>query len=113
MTSGVATDPSGPAEVPVVVIGGGPVGLALARELAQHGVGSTVIEPRATVSVERPRAKTTSARTMELFRRWVLARTLRQAAPIAPDRLFPGLREDQPSLGAASLAISPGSALGS
>ncbi|HEY1530671.1 MAG TPA: FAD-dependent monooxygenase [Galbitalea sp.] len=69
--------------VPVVIIGGGPVGLALARELDFHGVDSVVIEPRETVSHSRPRAKTTSARTMELFRRWDLAKGLRERAPLA------------------------------
>jgi 2-polyprenyl-6-methoxyphenol hydroxylase-like FAD-dependent oxidoreductase len=47
-------------ELPVVVVGGGPVGLALAMELHHHGVGCTVIEPRTAVSAVRPCAKTTS-----------------------------------------------------
>ncbi len=72
----------GPIDVPVVVVGGGPVGLALAMELHLHGVACTVVEPRTTVSAVRPRAKTTSARTMELFRRWGLADQLRARAPI-------------------------------
>ncbi|MCK2213797.1 FAD-dependent monooxygenase [Actinomadura sp. ATCC 31491] len=72
-----------PEVVPVLVAGGGPVGLATAVELAHHGVRSLVVEPRETVSWLRPRAKTTSARTMELLRRWGLARTLRERAPLA------------------------------
>lgn len=71
--------------VPVVIIGGGPVGLALARELDFHGIDSMVIEPRETVSHSRPRAKTTSARTMELFRRWGLAKVIRERAPLSVD----------------------------
>jgi 2-polyprenyl-6-methoxyphenol hydroxylase-like FAD-dependent oxidoreductase len=70
------------AELPVVVIGGGPVGLALAMELHHHGIGCAVIEPRTAVSAVRPRAKTTSARTMELFRRWGFAERVRSRAPI-------------------------------
>jgi 2-polyprenyl-6-methoxyphenol hydroxylase-like FAD-dependent oxidoreductase len=50
-----------------------------------HGVDSMVIEPRTTVSHSRPRAKTTSARTMELFRRWGLAKELRARAPLTVD----------------------------
>jgi 2-polyprenyl-6-methoxyphenol hydroxylase-like FAD-dependent oxidoreductase len=69
----------------VLVVGGGPVGLATAMELDYHGVDSIVVEPRETVSYLRPRAKTTSARTMELFRRWSLADTIRQRAPLHAD----------------------------
>lgn len=69
---------------PVLVAGGGPAGLAAAAELAHHGVSSIVVEPRVEVSHSRPRAKTTSARTMELFRRWGLADTIRSAAPLSP-----------------------------
>ncbi|TMR20983.1 hypothetical protein ETD86_17165 [Nonomuraea turkmeniaca] len=69
--------------VPVLIAGGGPVGLATAVELAHHGVRSLVVEPRETVSWLRPRAKTTSARSMELLRRWGLAETLRARAPLA------------------------------
>ena len=32
---------------PVLIIGGGPVGLATALELSQHGIGCIVVEPRA------------------------------------------------------------------
>ncbi|MGK5531428.1 FAD-dependent monooxygenase [Streptomyces sp. URMC 129] len=69
--------------VPVLIAGGGPVGLATALELAHHGIGSLVVEPRAAVSWLRPRAKTVSARTMELFARWNLAAAVRDRAPLA------------------------------
>jgi 2-polyprenyl-6-methoxyphenol hydroxylase-like FAD-dependent oxidoreductase len=70
------------ADVSVLIAGGGPTGLATALELAHHGVRSLVIEPRAEVSWLRPRAKTTSARSMELFRRWGLAAVIRDRAPL-------------------------------
>jgi 2-polyprenyl-6-methoxyphenol hydroxylase-like FAD-dependent oxidoreductase len=66
----------------VLVAGGGPAGLAAAAELSLHGVGCLVIEPRAEVSHRRPRAKTSSVRTMEHLRRWGLAGTVRDAAPL-------------------------------
>src|SRR5216683_1022087 len=69
-------------ETPVLVAGGGPAGLAAAAELASRGVPCVVIEPRAHVSHRRPRAKTTSVRTMEHLRRWGLADALRAAAPL-------------------------------
>ncbi|GAA1646955.1 FAD-dependent oxidoreductase [Nonomuraea maheshkhaliensis] len=75
--------PRVPDSVPVLVAGGGPVGLATAVELAYQGVECLVVEPREQVSWLRPRAKTTSARSMELLRRWGLARTLRDRAPLA------------------------------
>ena len=71
-----------PARTAVLVVGGGPAGLAAAAELARHGVGCLLIEPRAEVSRLRPRAKTTSIRTMEHLRRWGLAGPLRAAAPL-------------------------------
>ena len=69
-------------ETPVLVAGGGPAGLAAAAELASHRVPCVVVEPRAQVSHRRPRAKTTSVRTMEHLRRWGIADALRNAAPL-------------------------------
>ena len=77
------SSPAPPASVPVLIAGGGPVGLATALELSRHGVRSAVIEPRPEVAWLRPRAKTVSARTMEHFRRWGLAGELRARSPLA------------------------------
>ncbi|MBM7365471.1 FAD-dependent monooxygenase [Gordonia hydrophobica] len=68
----------------VVIVGGGPSGLATAAELAHHGIASVLIEPRTSVAHDRPRAKTTSIRTMEHFRRWGIAHAIRDRAEIKP-----------------------------
>jgi 2-polyprenyl-6-methoxyphenol hydroxylase-like FAD-dependent oxidoreductase len=74
-----------PQETEVLIIGGGPVGLSAAVELGRRGVQCLIVEPRLTVSRLRPRAKTTSIRTMEHFRRWGLAERVREVAPLKVD----------------------------
>ena len=71
-----------PQETDVLIAGGGPAGLSAAVELGRRGVRCLVIEPRLVVSQLRPRAKTTSIRTMEHFRRWGLAERIREVAPL-------------------------------
>ncbi|MFD9963249.1 FAD-dependent monooxygenase [Amycolatopsis sp. NPDC058986] len=54
-------------EVPVLIVGAGPVGLSTALFLGRHGVRSLVVEKRDGTST-LPRAPGLQARTMELFR---------------------------------------------
>lgn len=54
-------------EVPVLIVGAGPVGLSAAAFLGRYGVRVKVIEKRADTSV-LPRAPGLQARTMEIFR---------------------------------------------
>ena len=74
-----------PRETHVLIVGGGPVGLSAAVELGRRGIECLIIEPRLTVSQLRPRAKTTTIRTMEHFRRWGLAERIREVAPLKVD----------------------------
>jgi 2-polyprenyl-6-methoxyphenol hydroxylase-like FAD-dependent oxidoreductase len=65
----------------VLIIGAGPVGLALAIELGHRSISCLVVERNERVGYA-PRAKTTNARTRELFRRWGIANDLRRASPL-------------------------------
>ena len=55
--------------IPVLIIGGGPVGLSMGLALARQDIHSLVIE-RHSSRTEHPRARGVSMRTMELFRQW-------------------------------------------
>jgi 2-polyprenyl-6-methoxyphenol hydroxylase-like FAD-dependent oxidoreductase len=55
--------------VPVLIVGGGPVGLALAIELGRLDVDCLVVE-QTDGGVDHPRASALNARTMEFCRRW-------------------------------------------
>ncbi len=56
-------------KVPVLIVGGGPVGLALAGDLAWRGVPSQLIE-RTTGDIYQPCMDLVGERTMEFCRRW-------------------------------------------
>ena len=64
---------------PVLIAGGGPVGMTLAHDLARRGVDCTLIERNASTTVH-PKMDITNGRSMELFRRAGLAPALRAAA---------------------------------
>ncbi|MEW6269708.1 MAG: FAD-dependent monooxygenase, partial [Thermodesulfobacteriota bacterium] len=56
-------------EVPVLIAGGGPVGLAASICLSELGVPSLLVEQHAATTTH-PKATVVNARTFELFRRW-------------------------------------------
>lgn len=68
----------------VLIIGAGPVGLALAIELGHRKVPCLVVERNERVGFA-PRAKTTNVRTREHLRRWGIADRLRAASPLGID----------------------------
>jgi 2-polyprenyl-6-methoxyphenol hydroxylase-like FAD-dependent oxidoreductase len=63
-------------DVPVLIVGGGPVGLALAIDLGWRGISVRVVE-QDDGTIDHPRANAENARTMEFFRRWGIADAVR------------------------------------
>jgi 2-polyprenyl-6-methoxyphenol hydroxylase-like FAD-dependent oxidoreductase len=68
---------------PVLIVGAGPVGLALAGDLGWRGVACTLIE-KTEGRVEHPKMDLIGVRTMEFCRRWGIADRVRDA-PYPPD----------------------------
>jgi 2-polyprenyl-6-methoxyphenol hydroxylase-like FAD-dependent oxidoreductase len=64
--------------VPVLIVGGGPVGLGLAIDLGWRGIRCLLVE-QGDGSIAHPRANAENARTMEFFRRWGIADAVREA----------------------------------
>ena len=67
----------------VVIVGGGPVGLALAVELGRRGISCTVVERR-TEGHRIPKGQNLTQRTLDLFYAWGIADELRARRPIPP-----------------------------
>jgi 2-polyprenyl-6-methoxyphenol hydroxylase and related FAD-dependent oxidoreductases len=63
---------------PVLIVGGGPVGLGLAIDLGWRGIECVLVE-QGDGTIAHPRANAENARTMEFFRRWGIADRVREA----------------------------------
>ena len=74
-------------EVPVLVVGAGPAGLAAALTLARHGIRATIVERRPGPP-SLPRATGVSTRTMELMRAWGVEEPVRAGANDVEWRLW-------------------------
>jgi len=72
-------------DAPVAIVGGGPVGITLALEIALHGIRSIIVERRAPGESWQARTNLTNTRSMELFRRWGIADALRENDPVSDD----------------------------
>jgi 2-polyprenyl-6-methoxyphenol hydroxylase-like FAD-dependent oxidoreductase len=69
--------------VPILIVGGGPVGLALAGDLGWRGIECVLIE-QTDGSIYQPRMDLVGVRTMEFCRRWGLVPTV-DASPYPRD----------------------------
>jgi 2-polyprenyl-6-methoxyphenol hydroxylase-like FAD-dependent oxidoreductase len=65
-------------ETPVLIVGGGPTGLAASLALSRHGVRSLLIERHPGTS-QHPKARGLNVRTLELFRVWGIEAAVRAA----------------------------------
>ncbi len=70
-------------ETPILIVGGGPVGLGLAADLGWRGIDCLLIE-QGDGTIYHPRANTVNSRTMEFCRRWGIADEVR-ASGAPPD----------------------------
>lgn len=71
-------------EVPVLIVGGGPVGLSASIMLSHFGVASLLVERHPGTSIH-PKARGINARTMEIYRQWGVEDAIR-AAGLPPER---------------------------
>ena len=79
----IGTDEVVKPSYPVVVVGGGSVGLSLAAELGWRGIECLVLEERPGLN-DHPRANAVANRTMEYYRRWGVDHAITHAG-IPPD----------------------------
>ena len=71
-------------ELPVLIVGGGPVGLTASLLLSKHGIRSLLVERHPGTSIV-PKARGINARTMEVYRQYGVEAGIR-AAGLAPER---------------------------
>jgi 2-polyprenyl-6-methoxyphenol hydroxylase-like FAD-dependent oxidoreductase len=70
-------------KVPVLIVGGGPVGLALAAELGWRGIACMLVE-QGDGRILTPKMNEVNVRTMEFCRRWGIAEEI-HSCPFPPD----------------------------
>jgi 2-polyprenyl-6-methoxyphenol hydroxylase-like FAD-dependent oxidoreductase len=63
-------------KIPVLIVGGGPVGLALAAELGWRGIRCELVE-QSDGAITTPKMNEVNTRTMEFCRRWGIADAVR------------------------------------
>src|SRR5215468_8013180 len=65
-------------DIPVLIVGGGPVGLTASLLLSKHGVRSLLVERHPGTAIV-PKARGINARTMEMYRQHGVEQAIRDA----------------------------------
>ena len=93
-------------DVPVIIVGGGPVGLTASILLSQAGIGSLLVERHAGTAVH-PKARAINGRTMEIFHQCGVEAAIRSAglSPQQAMRSPGGLRKRRKPLPACVNSI--------
>src|SRR5919205_1620780 len=71
-------------DIPVLIVGGGPVGLTASLLLSQQGIRSLLVERHPGTAI-LPKARGINARTMEMYRQLGIEKAIREAG-LAPER---------------------------
>ena len=71
-------------DIPVLIVGGGPVGLTASLLLSQQGIRSLLVERHPGTAI-LPKARGINARTMEMYRQLGIETAIREAG-LAPER---------------------------
>jgi putative polyketide hydroxylase len=74
-------------DVPVLIMGGGPVGLSMALGLRHFGVDCMLVEKHAS-SLDFPKGRRVTTRTVEIFRQWGLEAAASEVSLPRADSLF-------------------------
>jgi putative polyketide hydroxylase len=74
-------------DVPVLVVGGGPVGLLMATGLSHFGVDCLLVEKHAS-TLDFPKGRRVTTRTVEIFRQWGLEAAVVKVSLPQADSLF-------------------------
>jgi putative polyketide hydroxylase len=93
----VATDVSRSVDVPVLVVGGGPVGLLMATGLRHFGIDCLLVEKHAS-TLDFPKGRRVTTRTVEIFRQWGLEAPVAKVSLPRANSLF--ILEGETLLGA-------------
>jgi 2-polyprenyl-6-methoxyphenol hydroxylase-like FAD-dependent oxidoreductase len=73
----VATEPTIPSSIPVLVVGAGPIGLSLAIELRLHNINVLVVDRDLDIIDGHPKGRGNDLRTLEAYHRWGVSDELR------------------------------------